>query len=48
MSVTGCEIVTLLVAEHPLASVTVTVKVPAGRFVATAVICAGALFHQKV
>jgi len=34
--------------EHPLASVTVTVYVPAVNPVAVWVVCAGAVFHEYV
>ena len=40
-AVDGCVIVTVLVAEQPLASLTVTVIGPAGRPVAVAVFCDG-------
>ena len=41
----GCVMVTLRVAVHPFASVIVQVQVPAGRFVAEAVLCAGEVFQ---
>ena len=40
--------VTEAVVWQPLASVMVTVNVPAFRLIAVAVVCAGVLFHEYV
>jgi len=48
VSATGWVIVTLAVLIHRLASVTVTIYVPAARPVAVAVICTGNVFHEYV
>ena len=44
----GCVMVTFRVVVQPLASVTVAVHVPAGRFVALVPLCAGVVFHEVV
>jgi hypothetical protein len=48
VSATGWVIVTLAVLIHRLASVTVTIYVPAARPVAVAVVCTGNVFHEYV
>lgn len=42
----GCRMVTLLAVEHPFASDTVQVQVPAIRLVAVALVCTGVVFHE--
>ena len=44
----GCVIVTAWRVEHPLASITVQVQMPAGRLFAVAPFCTGVVFHWKV
>src|SRR6478736_2686683 len=44
----GSVMVTVAVVVHPPASVTVTVYVPAARFVAVAVVCTGMVFQLYV
>jgi hypothetical protein len=44
----GWVMVALRVVVHPFTSTIVHVQVPAGRFVAVAVFCTGALFHENV
>lgn len=43
--VAGCVMVTVLVVEHPLASVIVQVQVPTVRLFAVANVCTGAVFQ---
>jgi len=48
VTIAGCVIVTCAVAVHPLASVAVTVYVPAINPVAVAVVCTGVVFQESV
>src|SRR5439155_4501765 len=47
-AVSGCVMVALAVAVQPLASLTVTMYVPAPRLVAVASFCTGLVFHENV
>src|SRR5947208_1871115 len=47
-AVSGCVMVALAVAVQPLASLTVTMYVPAPRLVAVEPFCTGLVFHENV